>query len=183
MYKSEVIVACLLTLTLWAGGVAAQQMQGMQPSMKMQTEERQPCAGKKMPMMGMGTVPNPDLLITTFEKQVVLPDAALTFSATGMGEQFFAKLIAQVDFGNNVWFSIRKARIPKGGNVGIMRTTEICYIERGLGLLIDEQGERVKAVPAGSWFTVPANWAHTLKSIGDEDLIMTVIRVGPKELH
>ncbi len=136
-----------------------------------------------MPMMGMGEVPNPDLVVTTFEKQVVLPDQALSFAPTGMGEKFFAKLIAKVDFGNNVWFSIRKARIPKGGNVGIMRTTEICYIERGLGLLIDEQGEVVKAVPAGSWFTVPTNWAHTLKSIGNEDLIMTVIRVGPQAIH
>jgi len=52
-----------------------------------------------------------------------------------------------------------------------------------LGLLIDEQGEMVKAVPAGPWFTVPADWAHTLKGIGEEDLIMTVIRVGPKDLH
>ncbi len=134
-------------------------------------------------MMDMGKVPNPELLVTTFEKQVVLPDAALSFEPTGMGEKFFAKLIAKVDFGNNVWFSIRKARIPKGGNVGIMRTTEICYIEKGLGLLIDEQGNMVKAVPAGSWFTVPTDWAHTLKSIGEEDLIMTVIRVGPEALH
>ncbi len=183
MDKSEVIVACLLALSFSVGGVAAQQMQGMQPAMKMPVKEMQPCAGKTMSVMGMGTVPTPDLLITTFEKQVVRPDEALSFEPTGMGEKFFAKLIAKVDFSNNVWFSIRKARIPKGGNVGIMRMTEICYIERGLGLLIDEQGEVIKAVPAGSWFTVPTNWAHTLKSIGDEDLIMTVIRVGPKALH
>jgi hypothetical protein len=30
-----------------------------------------------MPMMDMGKVPNPDLLITTFEKQAVRPDEAL----------------------------------------------------------------------------------------------------------
>ena len=183
MRKTVRIVVGLLTLILFSRGVMAQQMKGMQPPMKMPMEKKQPCAAKQMPMMGMGTVPSPELLVTTFEKQVVLPDAALSFEPTGMGEKFFAKLIAQVDFGNNVWFSIRKARIPKGGNVGIMRTTEICYIEKGLGLLIDEQGQVVKAVPAGSWFTVPTDWAHTLKSIGDEALIMTVIRVGPKELH
>jgi hypothetical protein len=172
----------LLVGVLAAGGAMAQQMRGMQAPAKMQG--KQPRAAKPSPMMGMmGEVPNPDLLVTTFEKQVVLPDAALPFEPTGMGEKFFAKLIAKVDFGDNVWFSIRKARIPKGGNVGIMRTTEICYIERGLGLLIDERGETVKAVPAGSWFTVPADWAHTLKSIGEEDLIMTVIRVGPQEIH
>ena len=131
---------CILALSLFAGSVAAQQMQGMHPSMKMPMKEQQPCSPKPMSMMGMGEVPNPDLLITTFEKQVVLPDEALGFSPTGMGEKFFAKLIAKVDVGNDVWFSIRKARIPKGGNVGIMRMTEICYIEKGLGLLIDEQG-------------------------------------------
>jgi hypothetical protein len=40
-------------------------------------EQKQPRAGKAMPMMDMGKVPNPDPLITTFEKQVVLPDEAL----------------------------------------------------------------------------------------------------------
>ena len=183
MRKTVLIVVGVLTLVLVAGGARAQQMQGMKPPTDMPMKEQQPCAAKKMPMMGMGMVPDPDLLVTTFEKQVVLPDEALSFEPTGMGEKFFAKLIAKVDFGDNVWFSIRKARIPKGGNVGIMRTTEICYIERGLGLLIDAQGDVVKAVPAGSWFTVPTDWPHTLKSIGDEDLIMTVIRVGPKAIH
>ncbi len=183
MRKTVLIVVGVLTLVLVAGGARAQQMQGMQSPTDMPMKAKQPCAAKKMPMMGMGMVPNPDLLVTTFEKQVVLPDEALSFEPTGMGEKFFAKLIAKVDFGDNVWFSIRKARIPKGGNVGIMRTTEICYIERGLGLLIDAQGDVVKAVPAGSWFTVPTDWPHTLKSIGNEDLIMTVIRVGPKAIH
>ncbi len=187
MQKLSFIIAALLTTLIFVGGATAQQMKmkGMQPCApkKMPMKGMQPCAAKKMPMMGMGKVPNPDLLITTFEKQVVLPDEALAFTPTGMGKKFFAKLIAKVDFGNNVWFSARKARIPKGGNVGIMRTTEICYIERGLGLLIDEKGQVVKAVPAGSWFTVPTNWRHTLKSIGEEDLIMTVIRVGPKSIH
>ena len=185
MQKLSFIIAALLTTLIFAGGATAQQMKGMQPcaAKKMPMKGMQPCAAKKMPMMGMGKVPNPDLLITTFEKQVVLPDEALAFTPTGMGKKFFAKLIAKVDFGNNVWFSVRKARIPKGGNVGIMHTTEICYIERGLGLLIDEKGQVVKAVPAGSWFTVPTNWRHTLKSIGEEDLIMTVLRVGPKSIH
>ena len=181
--RKAVFIVSVLTLMLFAAGVMAQQMKGMQPSTQVPMQEKQPCSAKTMPMMDMGKVPNPELLVTTFEKQVVLPDEALSFEPTGMGEKFFAKLIAKVDFGNNVWFSIRKARIPKGGNVGIMRTTEICYIEKGLGLLIDEQGNMVKAVPAGSWFTVPTDWAHTLKSIGEEDLIMTVIRVGPEALH
>ncbi|GIX49726.1 MAG: hypothetical protein KatS3mg131_3937 [Candidatus Tectimicrobiota bacterium] len=168
----------LLTVCLgmaWLGqGALAQQMPMMpQP----------PGATQPMAAMGAAPVPTPDLVITAFEKQVVLPDRALPFTPTGMGQQFFAKLIAKVDFGRGVWFSIRKARIPPGGHVGIMRTTEICYIERGLGLLLDAQGKTVQAVPAGSWFTVPTNWAHTLKSIGEEDLIMTVIRVGPKEIH
>ena len=183
MRKSMSLIAAVLFLGLVAGEASAQQMKEMKSPMPMGMEKKQPCAGKAMPMMGMGTVPNPELLITTFEKQVVLPDEALPFEPTGMGEKFFAKLIAKVDFGNDIWFSVRKARIPKGGNVGIMRMTEICYIERGLGLLIDEQGEMIKAVPAGSWFTVPTDRAHTLKSIGEEDLMMTVIRVGPKELH
>ncbi|MFQ5914795.1 MAG: hypothetical protein ACE5JS_16640 [Nitrospinota bacterium] len=185
MRKLTFIFLAFFTAFLFAGGAAGQQMKGMQPCAPMKTPMKgmQPCAAKKMPMMEMGKVPNPDLLISTFEKQAVLPDEALAFGPTGMGENFFAKLIAKVDFGNGVWFSVRKARIPKGGNVGIMSTTEICYIERGLGLIMDEKGEMVKAVPAGSWFTVPTDWRHTLKSIGEEDLIMTVIRVGPKSIH
>lgn len=164
-------------LVLWLGspGALAQGMNGMQGM--------QPGAGQPMPSMEMGKVPDPDLLITSFEKQVVLPDEALPFQPTGMGEKFFAKLIAKVDFGNGVWFSVRKARLPNGGNVGIMSMTEICYIEQGLGLLMDAKGEEVKTVPAGAWFTVPTNWRHTIKSIGEDDLIMTVIRVGPKSLH
>jgi hypothetical protein len=134
-------------------------------------------------MMTGQTVPAPDLLITTFDEQVVLPDKALEFVKLDMGTMFYGKLIAKVDFGGNVWFSIRKARIPRGGNVGIMSTTEICYIETGLGLLMSQDGKLVKTVPAGAWFTVPAGWKHTMKSIGEEDLIMTVIRVGPKGIH
>ena len=81
-------------------------------------------------------------------------------------------------------FSVRKARILPGGDVGIMQTTEICYIEEGMGLLIDGGGKfPPRLVPAGSWFTVPTGWSHILRSIGDVPLIMTVIRVGPPEIH
>ena len=113
MRRCASIVVIVLILGFMVGTAAAQQMKEMKSPMPMRMEKKQPCAGKEMPMMKMGKVPNPDLVITTFEKQVVLPDEALAFEPTGMGEQFFAKLIAKVDFGNDVWFSIRKARIPK----------------------------------------------------------------------
>ncbi|MEE8292377.1 MAG: hypothetical protein V3R80_12930 [Candidatus Tectomicrobia bacterium] len=95
--RKAVFIVSVLTLMLFAAGVMAQQMKGMQPSTQVPMQEKQPCSAKTMPMMDMGKVPNPELLVTTFEKQVVLPDAALSFEPTGMGEKFFAKLIAKVD--------------------------------------------------------------------------------------
>ncbi len=102
----------------------------------------------------------------------------------GVGKDFFGKLIAKVDFGKGTMFSVRKARILPGGDVGIMQTTEICYIEEGLGLLIDGEGKLLpRLVLAGFWFTVSTGWRHTLRSIGDFPLIMTVIRVSPPDSH
>ncbi|MFQ5899049.1 MAG: cupin domain-containing protein [Candidatus Methylomirabilia bacterium] len=164
----------------------AQEMKGMGKPKMMQKEMKQMRMRGMKGMQGMAGpgLPTPDLLITTFETSVVVPDEGLAFADLGMGKDFYGKLIAKVEFGNGVMFSVRKARILPGGDVGIMQTTEICYIEEGLGLLIDEGGELPpRVVPAGSWFTVPTNWRHTLRSIGDVPLIMTVIRVGSPEIH
>jgi len=76
-------------------------------------------------MAGPG-LPTPNLLITTFEKSVVVSDQAMPFAPLEMGKDFFGKLIAKVDFGKGTMFSVRKARILPGGDVGIMQTTEIC---------------------------------------------------------
>ncbi len=166
-----VIVALI---ALWSfTPLNAQEMKGMgMPGMQQMKE------------MAAPGLPTPSLLITTFEKSVVVSDQAMPFSPLGMGKDFFGKLIAKVDFGKGTMFSVRKARILPGGDVGIMQTTEICYIEEGMGLLIDGDGKLPpRLVPAGSWFTVPTGWRHTLRSIGDVPLIMTVIRVGPPEIH
>ncbi|MFQ5830672.1 MAG: cupin domain-containing protein, partial [Candidatus Methylomirabilia bacterium] len=159
-------------------------MKGMgKPQMK-QMEMKRMKGMKGMAGMAGPGLPTPDLLITTFETSVVVPDDAIPFADLGMGKDFFGKLISKVDFGNGVMFSVRKARILPGGDVGIMQTTEMCYIEEGLGLLIDEGGDLPpRVVPAGSWFTVPTDWRHTLRNVGDVPLIMTVIRVGPPAIH
>ncbi len=134
--------------------------------------------------MGMQAPETPADVITTFEKQRVHPDQAMEFARMPMGKDFYGKLISKVDFGDGVFFSVRKAKILPGGDVGIMTTTEICYIEGGLGLIIDAEGMmEPKVVTRGSWFTVPAGWRHTLRNIGEEPLYMTVIRVGPEEIH
>ncbi|MFQ5946904.1 MAG: cupin domain-containing protein [Anaerolineae bacterium] len=154
--------------SLWAQGMKGMGMSSM----------------KQMEGMSSSGFPTPDLLITTFETSVVVPDEAIPFAHLGMGKDFYGKLIARVDFGKGVMFSVRKTRILPGGDVGIMKTTEICYIERGLGLLVDGKGKLPpRVVPAGSWFTVPTDWRHTLRSIGATPLLMTVIRVGPPEIH
>lgn len=104
MQKTSYVFAVLLTTVIFAGVASAQ---------KMPMKGMQPCAASKMPMMDMGKVPDPDLLITTFEKQVVVPDEALLFAPTGMGKKFFAKLIAKVDFGNNIFFDlVRGTGVP-----------------------------------------------------------------------
>ncbi len=168
------MIVIVALITLWSfTPLSAQEMKGMgMPGMQQMKEMTAP------------GLPTPSLLITTFENSVVVSDQAMKFGPLGMGKDFFGKLIAKVDFGKGVMFSIRKARILPGGDVGIMQTTEICYIEEGMGLLIDGDGKLPpRVVPAGSWFTVPTGWGHTLRSIGDVPLIMTVIRVGPPEIH
>ncbi len=169
-------------ITLWTfTPLTAQEMKGM--GMGQMKEMGLPGMQQMKEMAGPG-LPTPNLLITTFEKSVVVSDRAMPFAPLGMGKFFFGKLIAKVDFGKGAMFSVRKARILPGGDVGIMQTTEICYIEEGMGLLIDGGGKfPPRLVPAGSWFTVPTGWGHTLRSIGDVPLIMTVIRVGPPEIH
>lgn len=168
------MIVIVALITLWSfTPLSAQEMKGMgMPGMKQMKE------------MAAPGLPTPSLLITTFENSVVVSDQAMPFSPLGMGKDFFGKLIAKVDFGKGTMLSVRKARILPGGDVGIMQTTEICYIEEGMGLLIDGDGKLPpRLVPAGSWFTVPTGWRHTLRSIGDVPLIMTVIRVGPPEIH
>jgi hypothetical protein len=141
--------------------------------------------GQQMQMkMGMQAPVTPADIISTFEKQRVLPDQSMSFARLAMGKDFYGKLISKVDFGNGVFFSVRKARILPGGDVGLMSTPEICYIEGGLGLIVDAAGMmEPKVVTQGSWFTVPAGWKHTLRNIGEEPLYMTVIRVGPEDIH
>jgi mannose-6-phosphate isomerase-like protein (cupin superfamily) len=169
----------------WYTGILTVVLIGLWSSTPLFAQQMKGMAETKMKQMEMTPgLPTPDLLITTFETSVVVPDKGFAFADLGMGKDFYGKLIAKVDFGKGVMFSVRKARILPGGDVGIMQTTEICYIEEGLGLLIDEGGELpTRVVPAGSWFTVPANWRHTLRNIGDVPLIMHVIRVGPQEIH
>ncbi len=176
------IIVIVALLTLWIiTPLNAQEMKGM--GMEQMKEMGMPGMQQMKEMTAPG-LPTPNLLITTFENSVVVSDQAMPFAPLGMGKDFFGKLIAKVDFGEGTVFSVRKARILTGGDVGIMQTTEICYIEEGMGLLIDGEGKLPpRLVPAGSWFTVPADWRHTLRSIGDVPLIMTVIRVGPPEIH
>ena len=60
--RKAVCIVSVLTLMLFAAGVMAQQMKGMQPSTQVPMQEKQPCSAKTMPMMDMGKVPNPELL-------------------------------------------------------------------------------------------------------------------------
>ncbi len=61
----------------------------------------------------------------------------------GPGQRFFGKLITKVDFGKGTMFSVRKARILPGGEVGIMQTTEICYIIESYGMLDKKAAARL----------------------------------------
>jgi len=184
-WRNMMVMVAMITLWTFTP-LTAQEMKGkgMEQMKGMGMEQMKGMGMEQMKGMESPGLPTPELLIDTFEKSVVVSDQAMPFGPLGMGKDFFGKLIAKVDFGKGVMFSVRKARILPGGDVGIMQTTEICYIEEGLGLLIDGEGKLPpRVVPAGSWFTVPTGWRHTLRSIGNVPLIMTVIRVGPPEIH
>ncbi len=154
--------------TKWLNVIMAAALIGLWPFTPLTAQEMKGMGMEQMKGMASPGLPTPELLISTFEKSVVVSDQAVPFAPLGMGKDFFGKLIAKVNFGKGVMFSVRKARILSGGDVGIMQTTEICYIEEGFGLLIDGDGKLPPGlVPAGSRFTVPTGWRHTLRSIGD----------------